>query len=516
MTAFAYIVRCADGTLYTGWTNDLRKRIIAHNNGTGAKYTRGRAPVSLVYFEGFETREEAMSREAGIKKLSRAAKLELVETCSRKEGFSMKGRTDVVLGVQWGDEGKGRVVDALAARSGMVVRYQGGANAGHTVVVEEEKYVFHLLPSGILYPDKTCVIGNGVVVDPETLFEELDSLAVRGKKLARLVISHGAHIVMPYHKQLDKLAEGARSEGEKIGTTGRGIGPCYVDKYERIGIRAEDLVSPEILANKLKITIKLKNEILTKIYGVEPLDFDSVYNTALEWGRRIKPMLGDAFLEIDDAIKSGANVLFEGAQATLLDVDHGTYPFVTSSSPCAGGACTGAGIGPNRIDRVIGVVKAYCTRVGEGPFPTEDKGPLGELLRTNGGEFGATTGRPRRCGWNDLVAVDYAVKINGIDGIALTKLDVLSGLDSIKVCTAYEIDGRLQKHFPSSCAELAKARPVYEELPGWKEDISACRAFEELPREARDYVEFIEKRVSVPVVLIGVGVGREDTILRGI
>lgn len=428
----------------------------------------------------------------------------------------MKGRTDVIVGVQWGDEGKGRVVDALAGKSGVVVRYQGGANAGHTVVVEDEKFVFHLLPSGILYPDKLCVIGNGVVIDPETLFEELDDLKKRGKDLARLVVSHGAHIVMPYHKQLDKLSESARSEGSKIGTTGRGIGPCYSDKFERIGIRAEDLVNPVILKDKLIMNIEKKNEILTKIYGADPLNSASIYETAMNWGKRMEPLLGDAFLEIHNALQAGSNVLFEGAQGTLLDVDHGTYPFVTSSSPCSGGACTGAGIGPGRIDRVIGVTKAYCTRVGEGPFPTEDKGALGELLRTKGGEFGATTGRPRRCGWNDLVAVDYAVKINGIDGLALTKLDVLSGFDKIFVCTAYDIDGSVRKNFPSSCAELAKAKPIFEELPGWKEDITRCRTFEDLPAAAKDYVRFIEEKVSVPVILIGVGQGRDDTILRGI
>ena len=428
----------------------------------------------------------------------------------------MKGRTDVIVGVQWGDEGKGRVVDALAGRSGVVVRYQGGANAGHTVVVGDEKFVFHLLPSGILYPGKLCVIGNGVVIDPETLFKELDDLKKRGKPLARLVISHGAHVVMPYHKLLDRLAEGARSEGSRIGTTGRGIGPCYSDKFGRVGIRAEDLVNPGILKEKLMMNIEQKNEILTKIYGAGPLESDTVYEAALEWGRRMEPMLGDAFLEIHNALETGINVLFEGAQGTLLDVDRGTYPFVTSSSPCSGGACTGAGIGPGRIDRVIGVTKAYCTRVGEGPFPTEDKGSLGELLRTKGGEFGATTGRPRRCGWNDLVAVDYAVKVNGIDGLALTKLDVLSGFEKISVCTAYEIDGKVRKIFPSSCAELAKAKPVFEELPGWKEDIGGCRRFEDLPLAAQDYIRFIEERVSAPVILIGVGQGREDTILRGI
>lgn len=428
----------------------------------------------------------------------------------------MRGRTDVVVGVQWGDEGKGRVVDALAAKAGVVARYQGGANAGHTVVVDDIKYVFHLLPSGILYPDKTCIIGNGVVLDPEVMFEELDGLAKRGKKISRLVISSAVHIVMPYHKLQDKYAEASRSAGNKIGTTGRGIGPCYTDKYERIGIRAEDLVNPSLLREKLEVAIKIKNDLFTKVYGQEPLDFDEIYSTALAWGKRIKPMLGSSFTEIYNAMNAGQNILFEGAQATLLDVDHGTYPYVTSSSACAGGACTGTGVGPSYIDRVIGVMKAYCTRVGAGPFPTQDDGPTGEALRTNGGEFGATTGRPRRCGWCDLVAADYAVKINGISGIALTKLDVLTGFDTIEVCTAYEIEGKITRDFPGSGYALAKARPVYEELPGWKEDISSCRSFDKLPHEAQDYVKFIEERIKAPVVLIGVGADRDDTILRGL
>lgn len=427
----------------------------------------------------------------------------------------MKGRTEVILGVQWGDEGKGRVVDAIAGRCSLVVRYQGGANAGHTVIVGDEKFVFHLLPSGILYPEKTCIIGNGVVVDPEVLLEEITGLHAREKKTARLVLSSAAHIVMPYHKLMDQLSEASRDEA-KIGTTGRGIGPCYADKFNRIGIRAEDLVCHDTLYDKLKFNVKAKNEILTKIYGAEPLDFDEIFTKAKEWGEKIKPWLGDCATEITDAVKGGKGVLFEGAQATLLDIDHGTYPFVTSSSPCAGGACTGAGIGPGLIDNVIGVTKAYCTRVGEGPFPTEEHSETGDILRKKGGEFGATTGRPRRCGWNDLVAVEYAVKVNGLNGLALTKLDVLSGFDAIKVCTAYEIDGKRVKLFPTNCALLSKAKPIYEELPGWKDDISNCRRFEELPKQARDYVEYIEKYSGVPVVLIGVGPGRDDTILRGI
>lgn len=428
----------------------------------------------------------------------------------------MRGQTEVVLGVQWGDEGKGRVVDAIASKCGLVVRYQGGANAGHTVLVGDEKYVFHLLPSGILYPDKTCVIGNGVVVDPDVLLEEMADLKARGKKTARLVLSNTAHVVMPYHKLLDKLFEASRSEETKIGTTGRGIGPCYSDKFNRIGIRAEDLVRPEVLREKLKINIELKNEVLTKIYGVESLSFDEVYKKALEWGAAIELWLGDSFIEIDRAIKSGVRVLFEGAQATLLDIDHGTYPFVTSSSPCAGGVCTGSGIGPGIIDHVVGVVKAYCTRVGEGPFPTEECGEVGEQLRRKGGEFGATTGRPRRCGWNDLVAVDYAVKINGLNGFALTKLDVLSGFDKIRICTAYDVNGEKVTVFPTNYALLSAAKPLYTELPGWQEDISGCREFSELPKAARDYVEYVEKHCGIPIMLIGVGPGRDDTIHRGI
>lgn len=420
------------------------------------------------------------------------------------------------MGVQWGDEGKGRVVDAIAGKCGLVVRYQGGANAGHTVIVGEEKFVFHLLPSGILYPDKTCVIGNGVVVDPEVLLQEIEDLRLRGRKMSRLVLSNAAHIVMPYHKLTDRFAEEALGEGAKIGTTGRGIGPCYADKFNRIGIRAEDLACPEVLREKLELNVAMKNETLTRLYGAEPLVFEEVFNRAGEWGEKIKPYLGDSFLEINKALKAGVGVLFEGAQATLLDIDHGTYPFVTSSSPCAGGACTGAGIGPGLIDRVVGVSKAYCTRVGEGPFPTEEHGETGELLRKRGGEFGATTGRPRRCGWNDLVAVNYSVAVNGLNGLALTKLDVLSGFEKIKICVAYEIAGKIITDFPSNCALLTAAKPVYEELPGWSEDISGCREFSELPPAARNYVEYVEKRTGVPVLLIGVGAGREDTILRGI
>jgi adenylosuccinate synthase len=430
----------------------------------------------------------------------------------------MNDRVSVLIGAQWGDEGKGRVVDVLARDADVVVRFQGGANAGHTVVVEGKKHVFHILPSGMLYPGKTCVIGNGLVVDPEQLRNEIAELDPKPDAIGvKLLISCSAHIVMPYHKKLDALAEHARSASGAgpIGTTGRGIGPCYVDKYSRIGIRAEDLVSPKVLEKKLRANVEGKNPILEKIYGAPKLDFNELYELAAEWGKFIAPYLGDSTLEIDRAITSGKSVLFEGAQGTLLDVDHGTYPFVTSSSCVSGGASIGGALGPGRFGRVIGVVKAYCTRVGEGPFPTEDRGATGDRLRENGAEFGATTGRPRRCGWLDLVALNYAVKVNGMDSIALTKLDVLSGIGNLKVCDAYEIDGKRYAAFPSSATIIENARPLYREMQAWDADISGCRRFEDLPEEARSYVRFIEESASVKVSLIGVGPGREDTILRG-
>ncbi|MDR0616202.1 MAG: adenylosuccinate synthase [Synergistaceae bacterium] len=430
----------------------------------------------------------------------------------------MSDRVSVLIGAQWGDEGKGRVVDVLAKDADVVVRFQGGANAGHTVVVEGKKHVFHILPSGMLYPGKTCVIGNGLVVDPEQLRNEMEELDPKPEAIGvKLLISYSAHIVMPYHKKLDALAEHARSASGAgpIGTTGRGIGPCYVDKYSRIGIRAEDLVSPKVLEKKLRANVEEKNQILEKIYGAPKLDFNELYELATRWGEFMAPYLGDSTLEIDGAVTSGKSVLFEGAQGTLLDVDHGTYPFVTSSSCVSGGASIGGALGPGRFSRVIGVVKAYCTRVGEGPFPTEDRGVMGDRLRENGAEFGATTGRPRRCGWLDLVALNYAVKVNGIDSIALTKLDVLSGIGNLKVCDAYEINGKKYAAFPNSATIIENARPLYREMPAWDADISGCRRFEDLPEEARGYVRFIEDSASVKVSLIGVGPDREDTILRG-
>ena len=430
----------------------------------------------------------------------------------------MKNQVQVLIGAQWGDEGKGRVVDVLAKDIDVVVRYQGGANAGHTVVVGGEKHIFHLLPSGMLYPNCMCVVGNGVVIDPDQLQNELAELDKSPHKVdAKLVVSYAAHIVMPYHKVLDAMGERSRNKsavGAPIGTTGKGIGPCYVDKYNRLGIRAEDLTSPEILEQKLRLNLEEKNPLIEKVYGEKPFDFDELYQIALSWGRFLKPYLADSTLAIDEAYAAGRGILFEGAQGTLLDIDHGTYPFVTSSSCVAGGSCIGGAIGPGRVNRVIGVAKAYCTRVGEGPFPTEDHGEIGERRRAGGAEFGATTGRPRRCGWLDLVALNYAAKVNGLDVIALTKLDVLSGLDELKVCTAYRIDGKEYSVFPNSTVMVENAVPVYRDFASWKDDIKECRHFDDLPAEARDYVRFIEDFSSVRVGLIGVGPDREDTIFR--
>lgn len=426
----------------------------------------------------------------------------------------MSGPVEVVVGAQWGDEGKGRVVDAMGARVGVFARYQGGANAGHTVMVDGKKYVFHILPSGMLHPGKICVVGNGVVVDPEQFLSELKGLQDQGKDRATLVLSGSAHVVMPYHKILDAVQEAVRGGGRKIGTTGRGIGPAYVDKYDRCGIRVEDLLDESVLREKLLNNLDEKNRMLTKLYGEDPLSFDDLFGMAVSWGKALSPYVGDASLVIDGAIREGRGVLMEGAQGTLLDVDHGTYPYVTSSSPVAAAGCVGLGVGPTAVSRVIGVVKAYCTRVGEGPFPTEDIGADGETLRARGGEYGATTGRPRRCGWLDLVVLRYAVRVNGITSIALTKLDVLSAFRRIPVCASYLLDGEECHHFPGSGAAQERVVPVYEHQEGWMKDISACRTFEELPPQAQRYVELVEGASGVPVSLIGVGPDRGETILR--
>lgn len=428
----------------------------------------------------------------------------------------MKGKIEALIGAQWGDEGKGRVVDSLGSKIDIFARYQGGANAGHTVYVDGEKYVFRLLPSGMLYPGKTCVIGNGVVVDPEQLIKELEDLRARGKDRACLLVSGAAHVVMPYHKLFDHLQEESRDGSHKIGTTGRGIGPCYADKYTRIGIRMEDLLDPDVLREKLGVALAEKNRLLTGIYGKEPLALDPIYEQALEWGKTLAPYVTDVSLEVTNALENGQTVLMEGAQGTLLDIDHGTYPMVTSSSPTSSGGCVGLGVGMKYVDRVIGVAKAYLTRVGSGPFPTEDFGADGEEIRRRGGEFGAVTGRPRRCGWLDLVALRYAVRINGLTCIALTKLDILTGFKEIKVCNSYQVGDATVEHFPSAIAKLAKVKPVYYTLPGWTEDISNVRKFEDLPINAQNYVKHIEEVTGIPVVLIGVGPERDQLILRGL
>jgi adenylosuccinate synthase len=423
---------------------------------------------------------------------------------------------EILIGAQWGDEGKGKVVDTMGSGVDVFVRYQGGANAGHTVIVEGKKIVFKLLPSGMLYPGKLCVIGNGVVLDPEQFLKELGELREQGRDRARLAVSPSAHVVMPYHKILDKAQENFRGKGHKIGTTGRGIGPCYVDKYARSGFRVEDLLDEEALREKLSIALEEKNRILTKLYGEKPLPMDEIYEPTREWGKALAPYVEDTTALLYGALDEGRRILLEGAQGSLLDIDYGTYPYVTSSSTTAGGGFTGTGLPISSLGRVIAVVKAYTTRVGEGPMPTEDHGEVGETLRSRGGEFGAVTGRPRRCGWLDMVALRHTVRLNGSGAIALTKLDVLTGMGDIKVCTAYDLGGTKTDRFNASSRVLAECRPIFESLPGWSEDISKCVAFESLPEAARGYVRYIEEQTGVPVKLIGVGPDRIQTIDRGL
>jgi adenylosuccinate synthase len=418
----------------------------------------------------------------------------------------------VVIGAQWGDEGKGKVVDLLAERSDLVARYQGGNNAGHTIVADEQVYKLHLVPSGILYPGTTCVIGNGTVVDPGALVKEIDGLEERGVSLDGLKLSGNAHLIMPYHVMLDGAAE-MRLGRFSIGTTRRGIGPCYEDKAARVGIRAQDLLDPKILVRKLEVALEAKNEILEKLWGMPRLEPAEVAEDQLRHAERLRPFIADTALIIDRALRDGKRVLFEGAQGTMLDIDHGTYPFVTSSNPTAGAACTGTGIGPTRIDRVLGVTKAYVTRVGEGPFPTELDDADGRLMLERGNEFGTTTGRQRRCGWLDLVALRYAARLSGMTDLALTKLDVLSGFDRVKLCVAYrDRDGNRLTEFPYHQTVFHGCAPEYEELPGWHEDLSDCRELEDLPPNAREYVERIAAAVEVPITLIGTGQGRHQVI----
>jgi len=418
----------------------------------------------------------------------------------------------VLLGAQWGDEGKGKATDILGDRVKYVVRYQGGNNAGHTVVIGDQKYALHLLPSGILTPTCIPVIGNGVVIDPAVLLEEIRGLNERGVDTSNLKISTNAHLITPYHRTIDKVSERFLGKA-KIGTTGRGIGPAYADKINRIGIRVQDLFDPSILRQKIEGALKDKNQVLVKVFNRKGLEIDEILKEYLEYAEILRPYVIDTSLLLNQALERGENILLEGSQGTLLDVDHGTYPFVTSSNPTAGGASTGSGIGPTKISRVIGIVKAYTTRVGSGPFPTELFDEDGEKLRSIGGEVGVTTGRARRCGWYDAPIARYAVRINGLTDFFLTKLDVLTGWEKIPVCVAYEIDGKRVEELPASQSDFHHAKPIYEYLPGWSEDISKARKLSDLPINAQGYIKFLEKISGSPISAIGVGPGREETIL---
>ena len=418
----------------------------------------------------------------------------------------------IVIGAQWGDEGKGKITDLLSRSADVVVRSQGGVNAGHTVVVAEQTFKLHLIPSGILYPDTECIIGSGTVIDPQVLIEEIEQLKALNVTVDNLYISQTAHITMPYHRKIDRASEESRGD-YKIGTTGRGIGPTYADKSERTGIRVLDLMNPDQLRKQLGWTIEYKNVILEKLYNLPPLDPEKVIEEYLKYAEFLKPFVVDSSLKIYDAVKEKKNILFEGAQGTLLDLDHGTYPYVTSSNPIAGGACVGAGVGPTTIDRVIGVAKAYTTRVGEGPFPTELNDGVGQLLGDLGAEFGTTTGRRRRCGWFDAVIGRYAVRINGLDCLAITKLDVLDELEEIKVCVAYEIDGKICNHFPTNASQFANCKPVYKTLPGWQESTKGCRSLSDLPKKALNYLKYMAELMKVPIAIVSVGPSRDQTII---
>ena len=417
----------------------------------------------------------------------------------------------VVIGTQWGDEGKGKATDQLGDRVDYTVRYSGGNNAGHTLVVNGEKYALHLLPSGILNPG-TPVIGNGVVVDLEVLFSEIDALEARGVDTSKLVLSANAHIIAPYHKVLDKVSE--RFLGKrKIGTTGRGVGPAYADKINRVGIRIQDLLDEQLLRDKVEAALVQKNQVLVKIYNQMAIDPTEVADELLSYADRVRPMVRDVARELNDALDAGQLVVFEGAQAHHLDVDHGTYPYVTSSNPIAAGACTGSGVGPNRLDRIVGIAKAYTTRVGEGPFPTELLDEDGERLRIAGGEFGTTTGRPRRCGWFDPLVVEAACTYNGVTDVFLTKLDILTGWEKIPVCIGYDVNGEFRDTYPVMMDDIVNAKPVYEFLDGWTQDISGARSFDELPATCQAYVRRLEELIRCRISGIGVGPGREQSIM---
>ncbi len=420
----------------------------------------------------------------------------------------------VVVGTQWGDEGKGKVVDILAEHADVVVRYQGGNNAGHTLVVDGHKTVLHLVPSGVLHRGKVCVIGNGVVIDPAVLIQEIDELRQQGhlQDDACLKISDRAHVIMPYHRAIDVARERLRGEG-RIGTTGRGIGPTYEDKMARIGVRCADFLDDQSFSDVLQRTIEEKNSYLNSMLNEQSLDFDSIHSEYLHLRERVAAYVTDTGVYLSDALRQSKRVLLEGGQGTLLDVDHGTYPYVTSSNTVSGAACTGTGIAPQQISFVVGIVKAYTTRVGSGPFPTELVDDVGTRLRQDGDEFGATTGRPRRCGWFDAVVVRYAVRLNGMEGLALTKLDVLTGMDPIRICVAYEHNGKRIESFPASSAVLGGLRPIYEEMPGWKEPIRHARTLADLPTNARAYIRRLEELSGAPMIIVSVGAGRDETIL---
>jgi adenylosuccinate synthase len=420
----------------------------------------------------------------------------------------------VVIGAQWGDEGKGKIVDYLAQKAGVVVRYSGGSNAGHTVVVNDIAYKLRLLPSGILYKDKSCVLGNGVVINPKVVLEEINGMKAKGIDCQNLVISDRAHVVMPYHMYLDELQEIALGAA-KIGTTKSGIGPCYMDKMARTGIRMCDLLEKETFAAKLKLCVEAKNTLITKVYGGKPFDYEAMLKEYEDYAEQLRPFVADTGVVLEEAFEAEKNVLFEGAQATFLDIDHGTYPYVTSSNPTAGNAATGSGVGPLYLDHVVGVVKAYTTRVGEGPFVTElfDKDGPGTYLRETGHEFGTVTGRPRRCGWLDAFMLKYSARLNSLDYLAITRLDILDKLPKIKMCVGYAIDGQPIKQIPASLNVLAKVKPIWEEFEGWQSDTSHCQSYDELPALARKYVERISTAAGVPLGIVSVGPNRDQTIV---
>ncbi len=421
--------------------------------------------------------------------------------------------TVVVVGTQWGDEGKGKIVDFLTEKAAVVARYQGGNNAGHTVVINDEKYILHLIPSGILHKGKKCIIGNGVVIAPDALISEIDGLKERGIDTdGNLLISKNAHVIMPYHTAIEKENENKKGN-KRIGTTGRGIGPSYTDKAARHGIRMIDLLTPNVFKEKLSANLTTINFLLENFYKTAPLKADEIYDEYMKYAERLSKYIADTDVIINSKIDSGENVLFEGAQGTLLDIDHGTYPFVTSSNTIAGGACTGLGVGPTKINRVLGIVKAYTTRVGEGPFPTELKNEIGESIRQKGGEFGATTGRPRRCGWLDMVILKYAIRINGLTGIALTKMDILDGMDKLKICVGYKHNGRLYEEFPKETEVLENCEPVYEEVEGWKESTLGIKEFDNLPANAKRYIKKIEEMLKTEIQIISTGQKRDEIIV---